>query len=92
MSHEIIELKSLTLDDQGRVVLGDNFVDSIEKGSPYLQWAGGTDDFCQINDFCEGGTPNPNCLNSYGCSYSTNSSTCSNPNTCYDAHNTSYCR
>jgi hypothetical protein len=73
MSNSKIDIASLGLDDLGRVVLSDDFLDKIGECTVILT-AGGSNDACS-NGSCAGTTNNMTCSNGY-CQDSTNRPYC----------------
>lgn len=85
MTKGLLDLTQLSLDESGRVILGDENLQAIEQD--YFAVSGGG--YYTNGDSC-GGT-NPYCLNTDLCNATTNTQNCSNTGSCSGSSNTSHC-
>ena len=80
MAREIIELESLALDELGRVVLPDGFIDTVVFDQNIMTAGANPDCGYSTNGSCSNGTcgnsANTWCTNSFACQGSSNTTSC----------------
>lgn len=74
-------LSGLSLDSDGRVVLPENILDSLNEFKEIVSAGGSNTDACQ-------GTTNGSCSNTGNCTASNNTAQCNNTEFCGDTMNT----